>query len=208
MFNVWYPHVSDSICVRFDVTPRDTALVNEGTSRFVSSCLESCGISSPMVEQWKVTCIRQTYYGDYPDSPDWRARWDLAWTFEVILAEKITTQISFEPFPFTTDMTDASSSEDREPSMALGPALVAACFKNFPGTEHEIEHVVSEWSRRHAVEGSLRTRFDRYDNGYLHVRVLIGGINFPEQIQALDTLNRSVRESGGITDWRGLVAKS
>lgn len=205
MFNVWPPFLSDSVHVTFDVTPQETALVNKGTPQFVSSCLESRGISFPAVQHWTVTCVRQTYYGDYVDSPDWRARWDLAWAFEVLLANPVDAQIPFQPFPVTIESIDASSSADREPSMPVGPALIAACFEDHPRTEQEIEDVVSEWSSRYELAGRLRTRFNR-NNGYLQVRILIDGIKFPEQIEALDQLNRGVSESGGITTWRGVAA--
>lgn len=206
-FNVWHPFVPDPTHASFDVTPRQIAVVNKGTSSFVSSCLESCGLAAPTVSSWAVTCVRQAYYSDYSESQDWRSRWDLAWAFDVVLETPVVARNLLEPFPFVTEARDPTSGDEEEPALRAGPALVIAWFDEQAQLQQRVEAVASEWSARNGIGGRIAIRFNRYDGGVTQVRVLPEHVAFPDQIESLDLLNGELGAAGGITNWRGLPTK-
>lgn len=204
-FNVWHPFVTDPTHVTFDVTMRNTAIVKDGTAPFVSACLESCGITA-VVARWSVRCVRQAYYSDYAQNEDWRARWDLAWVFEVELERPVDTLNAFRPFPCTTTETDGSANDIDEPSLSFGLGLVIAGFKRSLSAQRRAQDIVDAWSKRHNCERAVAVGFHNYENGFVLARIVWDAVRFPEQLDQLDALNRLLRNAGGLTEWRLTVA--
>jgi len=205
-FNIWNPYALDPTHVTFDVTMRDTALVSEGTSSFVSACLESCGITSPAVSRWTVKRVRQSYYSDYAHHEDWRARWDLAWVFDVELGRTIDVDREFNPFPFTTDAIDESSTDANEPSTSQDPGLIIAGFKGASLSQGGIQKSVDDWSEQYNWKDTTTVRVQSYDSGFVHTRILVDAVRFPEELDALVALNRLLKQLGGQTEWRLTVS--
>jgi hypothetical protein len=105
-----------------------------------------------------------------------------------------------------TDETDGSSSEPGEPSLLVSPALIVGGFKDTKSVDQAVQDAVHTWSREYRPGGGVTTRIHRYDDGFLHIRILVDEAQFPEQLEALDVLTRRLRESGGVTEWRMLIA--
>lgn len=202
-FNLWNPIVGEPRRIDFDVTARDAAMVGAGTLDFVASCLMSLDLPGVGINRWAVRAVRQSYYSDYPESADWRARWDVAWRFEVWLAGDVAFQNRLRPFPTLVAAIDESAPED-EPTGAM-PALVIAWFRPQAAADAS-ERVVVDWSTDRGLRGSERPNSVRFDGGFRQTRIMFDDAKFPDDIEALAALNDRLGQAGGLTTWRALAA--
>lgn len=207
LFNIWSPYLSSPRQLSFDVTPAEGAIVKNGTPSFVASCLNACGISV-RAKAWNVGCVRQSYYSDYLHSADWRARWDIAWTFEVTLSAAVHMLNHRRLCPCKTDAQDESSQGSEEPTIDTGPALLIADFSSATGLEEIIARRVNDWKRGTAVSADPQIQYRRYTDGHMQARLVVEHVKFPHQLTALDALQTDLREIGGVTNWRDLATSA
>ncbi len=207
LFNIWSPYLSSPLQVSFDVTPAEAAIVKNGTPRFVTSCLNACGISA-RPQAWSATCVRQSYYSDYLYSADWRARWDIAWAFEVTLSTAVHMMNYRRIFPYKTDAQDETSQGSDEPTIDTGPALLIADFSTDAVLDETIWRCVNDWKGNTAASADLHMQYRRYTDGPMQARLIVEHVEFPHQLTALEVLQTSLRKIGGVTNWRDLVTSA
>jgi hypothetical protein len=202
-FNLWNPVVNHDRVV-FDATPRETAMIGSGSAEFVTSCLVALRVPATGVDRWMVRTVRQCYYSDYPHSTDWRARWDVAWRFDVWLSRGIDFENAVRAYPFEVVATDPRAADD-EPVIGVGAGLVMGVFPPKAPTLEALEGITAEW-RRHRVEKRTTVSVNRFADGYCLLRIAIHDADFPADIDHFVALNDMIQRAGGLTTWRAVAA--
>lgn len=205
LFNVWNPHLLTSTTLVFDITPAEAALVRNGTTSFVSDCLRGFGLTANSF-RWVARTVRQSYYSDYLHSPDWRARWDIAWIVEVSFSSPVELRDTVHSIPFKTGVSDESAEGCDEPIMDFGEALLLASFPYRENVELEVCETVLNWKADRGITTDLSLTWLPHVGGRLLVRGLIDFLKFPDDIDDLELLHVNWRRIGGLTNWHDVLA--
>lgn len=203
-FNIWHPDLLDAYTLTFDVTPAQAALVRDGTHEFVVACLRACGLPVQL-KSWQIRLVRQSYYSDYSHSADWRARWDIAWVFEVVLSAEAELP-KIEPGTlYRVDAQDETALEDEEPPALISPALLLVSFESDDRVEREIGDVLLRWARERRIESAVVASCRPHLNGRTLLRAVVDHLAFPESIPDLELLRREWSNSKGITNRHDII---
>jgi hypothetical protein len=200
LFNVWNPHLLTSTTLIFDITPAEAALVRNGTTSFVSGCLRAFGLV-PNPFHWTIKPARQSYYSDYLHSPDWRARWDIVWIFEVTFSSPVELREPVRAIPYKTGVSDESAEACDEPTIGFGEALLLASFARRENVELEVSETVLNWKAEKGITADFPLTLLPHVGGRLLVRGLIDFRKFPDDIDDLELLHAKWRRIGGLTNW-------
>lgn len=204
LFNIWHPYLLDACTLTFDVTPAQADIVRDGTHEFLVACLRACGL---LVEpkSWQIRLVRQSYYSDYSHSADWRARWDIAWVFEVVLSAEAELP-KIEPGTlYRVDAQDETALEDDEPPALISPALLLVSFECSDRVEREIGDVLLRWARERGIESAVVASCRPHLNGRTLLRAVVDRLAFPESIPDLELLRGEWSNSKGITNRHDII---
>jgi hypothetical protein len=201
LFNIWNPYLVTPTILSVDVTPDETGLLDKGSSALISDCLRVCGVSAAAVD-WQVRCVRQSYYSDYLQSDDWRARWDIGWIIQIALSHPVHLQGTLRPFPYKTSVPDETA-ENNEPTLASGSALLIACFPS-SSIEPMVNEVVSDWASRTGIAFSTPLQWHSFGR-WLRLRGIVESLKFPDNIPDLEGLQAGFRRAGGLTNRQDLL---
>lgn len=205
-FNIWNPHQPNETTLILDITPAEAALVCGGSRAFVSACLNACGILANF-SSWTVRTARQSYYSDYLQSPDWRARWDIVWILEVTLSSEFDLRNPVKVFPYKTDVLDESAEGYDEPEMDFGLGLLLGSFNCSEKLELEIRESIQKWKAETGVTAEFSLVRIPQEGGRLLVRGLIDCLKFPGDISDLECLLAKWRRIGGLTNWQDVLKR-
>jgi hypothetical protein len=194
-YHVWNPFLVDKDTLEFIVTTADSDQIAKGTDEFIAGILKDIGLSSAKPGKWTLDFARTPYFSEYPDSDDWRDRWQPVWRATVKLksppAKPPTRQVPY----FETNSTDDSwSQKDYHGKKKTARALIIADFKN-DGDRKKAEAAIKKIAPKADFIQSM------VKNKYPQLQIDLGEqqVTFFEKVPKLaDDIAKAASENGGV----------
>jgi len=202
LFNLWNPYRADDGTLTFEITQADTFLVHQGTKEFMDVALRAFGVEAAAY-RWQITPGRASYYSDDPDREDWRDRWPRTWRVQIF------PEVPLPPRPNTlfrtpadqplSDMTGSAFTGGHDERYRHTAFVIVDFRASLEDIEQTMRRVVATTTLRVApLEPAIR----ELGGQVRQLQLLVGEIDLPGDVRALDTLIAGFKAGGGAVNWR------
>jgi hypothetical protein len=203
IFNLWNPYLTPEDTCELDVTMAEAFYLQDASPEWVQEALCRFGLQAGE-PSYSIDRVRCTYYSSDPDRfVDWRDRWVLCWMVRIngpVTPGAYRNRL-FD-VPEELDRTDRTNGDDYDEGAHDRAVLLAFDYAEERTRVEANANLVKAAAGEMLPSTSSEVVIRSYAGELHQVRLRLGGVNMPNDIQQLDALAEKIRHTGAAANVR------
>jgi hypothetical protein len=203
IFNLWNPYLTPEDTCELDVTMAEAFYLQDASREWVQGALSKFGIQAGL-PSYSIDRVRCAYYSSDPDRfAAWRDRWVLCWLVRV---EGPVTPCAYQnrlfDIPEALDQSDRTEGDDYDEGVHNQAVLLAFDYAEERTRVEANANLVKSAAGEMLPSTSSEVVIRSYAEELHQVRLRLGGVKMPNDIQQLDALAERIRHTGAAANVR------